>query len=46
MSAVVYLHYYDGELDWYITEIDQAGGRLFGFVDGGSTEAGRDSTLG
>lgn len=46
MSAVVYLHYYDGELDWYITEIDQAGGRFFGFVDGGSTEAGRDSTLG
>lgn len=31
-NSVVYLHYFSGGTDWYVTELDKKSGRMFGYV--------------
>jgi hypothetical protein len=40
LDAVVAVHYFASSMDWYMTEVDPATGRAFGYVVNGSTGEG------
>jgi Protein of unknown function (DUF2958) len=40
LDAVVAIHYFASNMDWYVTEYDPATGEAFGFVLNGSTGEG------